>query len=251
MGRVKNQKPKRLTLSDLTIVRRHYDPHMDKYLVLGTAANDNHHPHYIVAWHSRHHKTLVDCHYFTGRKTAASYYKKIRHEDHETEHKSLKKDWQKRAVYDWEDDFLIPHARKLNQEQARALIRKVCRDRGIKTPRMVWKKANTGSEYDIDENVIYFGHRDEISLLHELTHAFYALEVDDNLVTDHSPGFIHRAIELYSAYTDISLGYMLNTAHKRGLLGDLEADQILRTKTMSFKREKKDARKKRAPDFAP
>ncbi len=42
---------------------------------------------------------------------------------------------------------------------------------------------------------------------------------------EHGPGFVWVAVELYSRYGGMDLGYLFHTAMKKDLLGDLAGDQ--------------------------
>ena len=75
---------------------------------------------------------------------------------------------------------------------------------------------------------IKFGHRDNISLLHELAHAIHDHKAAAG--ADHNPTFVWIAIELYHRYAGFDLAYLVATAHQAGLLGDIERQKVLNEK---------------------
>ncbi len=220
-----------LKKKDLTVLAQHYDSHADSYLVLGKRKNRTKSlKRYVVAWRSRHRDQFAVCHYFTDSHSAEQYFNDVVYDEDRPDHPLLQKDWQKKAVYDWEQKTLIPHSRKINEKQARVLLQKVSRECGMKSPRLVWDKPAEGSSYDIDDHVIHFGHRDNISLLHEMAHVLYKHDLDESetdIPTTHSPGFVWTAIELYHRYAGINLNYLIIMAAQQNILGDMSEHQII------------------------
>ena len=233
-----------MKVKDLVVRSKHYDPHLDAYLIVGKRKREaktlkNH----VVAWVSRHNEQLSESKYFLDSRSATRYFNKTKNETHYPETPSLTKDWQKQRVYNWENKSLIPHALKINEKEAKSLIRKVSRDFSIRQPKLKMEKVTWNAEYDSSTNTIHFGSRDNITLLHELAHAIHIKETDDEPLADHSPGFVWTAIELYNKYAGINLSYLLLTAEKSGLLGDMKESQMTPVESHSFRRISQNAKR--------
>jgi|GEM_PF-1365531 len=225
------------------ILECYFDPHLDAYLVLGKI-NDS--TEYFTGWKSRHKDSIVDTRGFSNEAVARKRFNTMIEEDELSGHPSLLKDYQKQRVYDWEEKMLMPHSKKINEKNARALINKIALDYGMSAPRLKWRKFTNYSKYDSE--AIYFGARDNISLLHEMAHHIHdhAICFDDSL-PHHSSGFVHCAIELYARYADIDPKFLLSSAHNKEILGDPAQSQAIMPVQPTGKRAKGNGRRK-APE---
>lgn len=207
---------KAVQASSVDIIQKHYDPNLDGYLMLGKVRDTG---EFFVAWKSRHKENLVDGKSFETEAAAAEYYKKLLDDGDLTARRSLTKDFQKQAVYDWEDDSLLPRGAKITEKEARALIRKIAHDYDVPVPDLEWEEFTNVSGYDDD--TIYMGARDNISLLHEMAHHLHEYKViGDDELPPHSPGFVAIALALYHRYAGIDLAYLNDTAQAKNILGD-------------------------------
>lgn len=217
-----------MKLKNLTVIERHYDAELDAYVVLAKHnMREKGLKRFVVGWHSRHDDTkLASRKAFIDYESAEKYYEDFINGANEPEYKRIYKDWQQYKVYSWEADTLEGDARILTEDEARAIIKKVSRDYGMKPPKLVWKKRKTEySTYDENDHQIDFGHRDEISLLHEIAHAVHAHNAEADI--HHGPAFVWIAIELYNRYAGVNLQYLITSAKNYGLLGDMDTDQSL------------------------
>ena len=240
-----------LRVEHIRVARRRYDPHMDGYIVLGAVKYSRSPVRHVVAWQSRHAGTAVDCRFYENPDSARRQFNRAAKKG--CEHSLLQKDWQKKKLHDWENRFLMPHSRRINEQDALRMIRRFCRDYSLPVPQLTWKKKEGYSVFDNDTNELIFGHRDNISLLHELAHDLHksrlrekADDDDDDYDTPmHPPGFVWCAIELYHRYAGLGLDYMVVSAHSHGLLGDMKEDQFLDSKSGVSKAKRSHEKKER------
>jgi hypothetical protein len=205
------------------ILRQHFNAVADAYCVLlQNPQNDN---DFTVAWKSRHCDKLVEPKKFKAHDSAIQHFNRVVHTADIPLHKNIANDWQADSVYTWEHEHLSDQAKEIDVVQAHKLLRKVSRDYKIKPPNLIWKRLspNGGSEYNSDHE-IKFGHRDNISLLHEMTHAILHKKNISWDVPDHSPAFVWMAIELYNRYAHVDLQHLVTTAAKADILGDMKAE---------------------------
>ena len=217
----------------LAITDRHYNRHTDSYVVMGRMGAGAGQPKtarpWAVAFVSRHRETkMCNVRRFMDEGSARRAFGEVIAAQEFPHHRSLTADWQKERVYGWEGDFVYPHKRGIGAREARALIARVSADYGIEPPLLVMERKTDCSWYEPVDHEIHFGHRDTVGLLHELAHAVYELNRDEELpIPDHSPGFVWTAIELYHRYAGLDLSYLVVSAGSRGLLGDLQANQFI------------------------
>lgn len=215
-----------MKIKDVYINYRKFDPHADAYLVYGRVLLKNTLKNHVVGWQLRRgDDRLLDPHYFLDEQSAARFYTDTISSDYQPERKKLEKDWQQETLYRWEEDTLESYLVTLNKNEIADLVRQVANDHGIKTPAITWRKEDDYSEYRPTSHTIAFGHRDNISTLHEMAHALQEYTHDRRNVAHHAPGFVWIAIELYHKYAGVPLNTLITTANKYDLLGDLEADQ--------------------------
>ncbi len=214
-----------MKVRDLRVLKKHFDPAIDGYLVLGRRKQGAARP-YVVGWHSRHKDTrFVSRKSFSTIAKAKEHFNEAARGESTPVHKTFLRDWQDNDVYLWEEGCLQDKAATITQEQAAALIQTVSKDYGIEPPALVWLKRNTKrSSFLESENRIKFGHRDNIALLHELGHAIQCHYRDRE--SDHGPPFVWIAIELYHRYAGLNLPYLVATAKQKGLLGDIDRQML-------------------------
>lgn len=140
---------------------------------------------------------------------------------------ALRQDWQQQAVYQWESAFCYPFKVAMDQQGMQSMIRRVCSAYGMKAPRLIMEAHTDNSHYSIIDHSIHMGHRDNIGLLHELAHAVHEKDDDGNDVAPHNPAFVWTLIELYNRYAGFNLNYLIMSAGRAGLTGDLQMDQLV------------------------
>ena len=217
-----------MKVKDLHILDRHYCVHADAYLVIGTAKNAHRLPGTITGWHAREDDKLYYKRHFLDSDSAHLHFDSEMVDTDVIIDNIFSNDHQQQTVYDWEDQVILPYGRSITVREARAIITKVADDNGMPCPKLVWESHTNHSEYDECENRIYFGHRDLISLLHELAHALYHERRDGEKFADHSPGFVWTAIELYHRYAGIDLQLLITSAIQADIVGDLQSIRHIR-----------------------
>lgn len=220
---------------DATVLERSYNPHADAYLVLAKI-NDRGSPRpYCLYWQSRnpaYADRIMETRRYMDYGTAHRRFTEDMADGRLPSARLFQADWQQEAVYRWEGDFVYSFKQTIDEVQARALIRRVSRDYGIKPPGLTMEAHTDHSWYHFDSNRIHFGHRDHIGLLHELAHAVYeqgreANDHDIDAAAPHCPAFVWTLIELYNRYAGISLSYLSISAANRALTGDIMALQLV------------------------
>ena len=207
---------------DTETLKRHFDPHADAWLVLGRVNGTS---DYFVAWQSRHCDALVDGKRFNKASEAQQHFESMIESDERSEHPYIEKDWQQDTVYDWEEEFIFPLSRTLDDQEIKTLTRRIARDYKIPASELVW-----GEDYEEDEADIetYKGNIDIISFLHEMAHHVHDHQQNGNIAAHHSPGFVAVAIALYHRYAGIELEHLGVSACSKKILGDpAEARLIL------------------------
>lgn len=213
---------------DLDIKDHHYYPDFDVFLIRGDRPGTGKRlPRSIVGWMQRTNPDkLIETKSFPDIASAMKAFRDIELSRHFPESFMDMKDRQVRKVYDWEDRILSPdYDREIKDPQnTKKLLQRISREMGIRCPKLVWAENRSHSEYDEDSNVIVFGHRSLMPLLHEMAHAIHKqkLEEEDNdNPIHHSPGFVWHAIDLYHRYGGIELDYLVQSAASAGILGPL------------------------------
>lgn len=213
-------KTEQITTKDITPLARHFNMYADSYLVLGRRAGRR---GYVVAWQSRHSDKIEEYYKFPRKKDARDIFNDMcRKNELPCESPVCDKDWQKQTLYDWEDEYLIPHSTAITEDCARKLIRKISREQGIRAPNLIWGDHINHSKYNENDHAIEFGHRDLISLLHEMAHALNIHRNGGEPSPHHAPSFVWAEIELCHRYAELDLPYMVMSAQKYSLLGDTE-----------------------------
>lgn len=211
--------------NDIDIKYRQFDTHADAYLVFGKIKNKKSLKQYVVGWQPRHaEKRLLDPHYFLDDDSAIEFYLATVIDDNQPYRKKLLKDWQQQRVYDWEEQALGLYTKKMTKAEMTALVKQVAIDHGIKIPKVKFLKEQEYSDYSFWSNTIRFGHRDNISVLHEIAHAIHDNIHNREDVAHHPPAFVWTVIELYHKYAGAPLNTLITTAQKNNLLGDLNVD---------------------------
>ncbi|AGH99137.1 hypothetical protein [Micavibrio aeruginosavorus] len=217
-----------MKVKDLHILDRHYCVHADAYLVIGTAKNARRLPGTITGWHARGDETLYYKRHFLDADSAHIHFDAEMVDTDAIIDNIFSVDRQQQAVYDWEDRVIVPHGRIITAKDARAMIARVADDNDMPRPKLVWEEHTNHSEYDECDNRVHFGHRDSISLLHELAHALYHERRDGEKFADHSPGFVWTAIELYHRYAGVDLQLLITSAMQADIIGDLKSIRHIR-----------------------
>lgn len=215
-----------MKVNGVDIKYRQFDTHADAYLVYGKIKNQNSLKQYVVGWQPRHAENhLLDPRYFLDGDSATEFYLDTVRNDDQPHRKKLLKDWQQQRVYGWEDTELSPYCKKMTKAEMTTLVKQVAGDHGIKIPKIKWLKEQEYSDYSSWGHTVRFGHRDNISVLHEMAHAIHDRTHDRDDVAHHPPAFVWTVIELYHKYAGAPLNTLITTAQKHNLLGDLNVDQ--------------------------
>ena len=214
-------------VNDIKIVERVYDPNMDLYAVFGKVKGPSPAP-YVLGWQKRGKKKLHERVHFADWSLAKEQFMQAAYGATLPSDPKFYMDDQAEAAYIWEHVNVEPYQKEIKRKEARELVKQVSADYGIKPPTFHWLTECSESKYFPEKHIIEFGHRDNISLLHELAHAILdeknkALDKDS---IAHGPQFIWTAIELYHHYADINLQSLITSAHQNGILGDLDASYI-------------------------
>lgn len=225
-------------VNDIEIVERIYDPHMDLYAVFGRAVEAHPAP-FVLAWQKRGKTKLRDIERFADWKTAKDAFNDAVTGDHFPKSKKFYNDDQQQKVYAWEYMCVEPYAQKLNKREARALVKAVSKDYGMKSPKVTFTKNGDTSTYAPNDHAIELREHDNITVLHELAHAIHNKENErsgrDHI--HHAPQFVWLAIELYQRYAGLDMQEMVISAYQNNLLGDLSATHFLEAKEIRFNPE--------------
>lgn len=217
-----------MKVNDVDVLHKQFHPHADAYVIIGKVKNKKTLKKYVVGWVSRHADTrILKPHYFPDDNSAIEHFIESAEYEDIPNRKKITKDWQQDDVYDWLSHDLDQYEKKMTKKDMVALIKKVSKDYGIKAPTLRWIKKQNYSYYEDDMHRISMGHRENLTLLHEMAHAIHSLIIGEGLgfVPHHSPAFTWINIELYNRYADIPLNHLIATAKQRNILGDLDEKQ--------------------------
>lgn len=206
------------------IIEQHFDPHLDALFVLGRAAGGG----YFTAWQSRHRDDLVHGVSFPDRASARAHFEDAVIAGERSNHRYFRRDWQKLAVYAWEQEHIGPRSKMIDMAAAKALVKEVCADYDVPLPRLRWEADGQPDYYDPDSRELFFGSHNDGCLLHELAHHIHTIrheELDDDNedMPPHSPAFVYYAIALYDRYAGIDMNGLIESAAARNILGPPEA----------------------------
>ena len=250
-----------IKVKTIDILKRHYCVHTDAYLVMGQRHSTPKCAPYIVGWIPRAPaaKTnmgneILSSHHFMDIDSA-----QITFNTEMTDHELLMgaaftNDHQQYAVYEWENNILIPAAEPIKRNNAAALVEQISNDYKMPVPKLIWAAHTNHSEYDECDHWIRFGHREKISLLHEMAHALYHERRDGDTYANHCPGFVWTAIELYHRYAGVDLHLLVSSAMDKKLLGDVNASQYIKhncVPDLSNNDNKKTMAHKKPPSITP
>lgn len=220
-------------LKDITVWKQIYDPHADGYLVAGKLLDSTSEKPFVMGWRARHGRRLHEPKQFKSKGWLTRSFRDALANDDWPHKISAREDHQANRLYTWEETYLMPHAPRLNQNQARQVIRQICHDYDLDHVPLRWRKKGTResgvptSHYSPHDNSITFEHRDLVSLLHELGHAIHDKEDENDKGAHHSPAFARICLSLYHRYAGFPIDYLMITANKCNLLGDIKSEQII------------------------
>ncbi|WP_435640628.1 hypothetical protein [Micavibrio aeruginosavorus] len=212
-----------MKVKDLHILDRHYCIHADGYLVVGTAKHRRGLSGFVTGWCHRNSDTLHHAQNFLDIDSAHISFNAEMVELESFLGGVFDRDHQEQTVYRWEDQCIVPLGRKITKDEAKALIEKISDDHDIPVPKLLWMPDTNSSSYEEETNKIRFGHREIISLLHEMAHVLYHHRRDGERYADHAPAFVFTAIELYHQYAGIDLDTLISTARQANILGDMKS----------------------------
>ena len=217
-----------MKISDVRIKQRSYEMTRDGYAFYGERLDNKTIGKYIAGWYAKSTGNIIERKTFMDRAAARRHFLDELGKPDRPEHDDFERDIQKRQLYDWEHKFIDPFAFEITRAQAEHIIDVVCADYHVEPPPLHWVESEDGmyrSHYDQQDHEIHMGHRDNITLLHELAHAIDKTNNHDT--PHHGPAFVWIAIELYNHYARISLPYMMKSASNKGILGDVRAPTLL------------------------
>lgn len=217
-------------VNGIEIKEKIFDPYMDLYVLFGKAVDPSPHP-YVVAWQKRGQQNdFFETQPFAKRKTAREEFERTVHGgDAPISFHPYQHDDQKQNVYNWENEFIVPYCKILSQRELQALMRLVAKDYGLKPPKIFFDEEGTGSNYDPGKNQFDLGHRDDIGLLHEMAHVILEQECAESQrdFVHHGPQYVWIVLDLYKAYANFSTQYLITTASRFDLLGDIKMPNVL------------------------
>ena len=210
-------------IGNIRILNRLYDPANDLYAVFGRAANDDKGKKvsFIAGWQHRDTSKLEEVAHFSTESEAQEAFRLAAYKLGEP----VVPDKQQEAVYAWERKYIDPYDETMiARKEAKALNKQVSADYGMEEPRLTFVKNTSTSEYDCEEHKIYLAESYRITVLHELAHAIVNKQCEE-MGRDHvahAPAFVHTAIALYHRYAGFNMAYLISSAGKADILGDLK-----------------------------
>lgn len=210
-------------VNNIEIDEKIYDPGMDLYIVFAHSVKKCAEPYHIFWQYRENHKITMQGSYKDVLDAREHFNAVVKSE---IEPNIEYRDPYVKNVYAWEDNDLTDYFRPLNKKEVKELIQKVSEDYKFDPPSI--KHTKTGNYYYHETNHIELKDMNNITLLHELSHALtqHQSEQTERPYIDHSPQFVWNAIELYHQYADINLQYLVTTAAQHNILGDTQAKQI-------------------------
>lgn len=205
-----------------------FDPDLDLYAVLGRATAASKKP-FKAGWLSRDQEHFIELQHFSRQSRASQHFNDAAHGDITPESNAVYEDHQRHAVYAWEDEYIAAFATKLDETDMQKLVRKVARMERQRAPKIRFKEEGRSSHFLPADYAIEFGHRDDITVLHEMAHAIH-FNMNDERGKDyvnHAPQFVWILIGLYSKYANFNYQYLTTSAYKAGILGDMDAKHNL------------------------
>lgn len=203
----------------------HYCADADAYLLVGRVTCGCALAQHVSGWQLRHSDEIVAPRYYLDHHSAAIAYELERHNPRWRIEDEFFIDRQAGTVYAWEDECLMAHSKTITRNQAKKLINAVAEDYQIDPPGLMWTRNKIdASEYLWDEHQINFGHRDNVSLLHEMAHAIYEQKRNGQIYANHSPAFVWIAIDLYNRFAGLNSEMLTISAAAYNLLGDVVID---------------------------
>ena len=207
-------------VNGIEIREKVYDPYMDLYVIFGLAADPTDEP-YIVAWLNNDDQELHIKEEHQSKQKAYEDFQDAVHGETQSEHR-IAYDDRKDRVYALEQAYIEKQAQNLARSDAITLIDTVCKDYGIRSPKLIMGRNSAPSEYYTKSHTIRLREHNDMTLLHELAHAIIAEECRDieRETLPHSPQFVWILSELYDRYMDVDTHHFLREAEKQELLGD-------------------------------
>ncbi len=212
-------------VKNLEIEEELFDSHLDLYVIFGRAVDYTPRP-FSVAWMPRDKNDLYSEHKFRSEKQAKKFFIKAASGQIEPdEHKALE-DIQRDQLYAWENSFISPFAKRLDEKAIHALVRRVAKEHNIRKPKVIFLDDGEDSYYDDEIHAIALGTKDDIYTLHEMAHAIHeeqCIAEDDRSHIPHPSRFTWILIDLYRQYKGFDNQYLTITAGQAGILGDMDA----------------------------
>lgn len=119
---------------------------------------------------------------------------------------ALQRDWQRTAVYRWEQKHIDPGTARLSEKQMHRIVKRVSKDFNLEAPDLHHKpppahtpERDATSFYLIDDHKILMSHRNYSYLLHELAHAI-DIKINGNKWAHHGPSFVRTIMMLADKY---------------------------------------------------
>lgn len=214
-------------LDDIEIKDRVYDANYDLYVVFGIAHSAKIRP-YVVAWQSRENPNLVEIEQYEKEDLAQSCFNKAACGEIRPTKPNFTKDHHRLSVYKWENIYIEPYSREMNEIDIAALIHKASKAYNIPIPSFEIDSDAELSTYSDEDHHIILRDADTMTTLHEMAHAIHAQgDHYENADIAHAPQFTWILIDLYHRYMDISIQHLVISAVQSNLLGDLSAKQML------------------------
>ena len=189
---------------DLEILRTHGHEISGARLILARNKNSEIHP-FITAWVAPWQKTIRDFIRHDSEAGAVANFEAKRESDPPVT-TDLKRDWQKSAVYGWEEATIRRHDSELSPDHLNNVVARVAKEfnlTSVPTISAQKKRLQFLADYNNEKNHIriHNGHRQwRLSyVLHEMAHAIDARN-NGNIWSDHGPSFMRTLLTVVERY---------------------------------------------------
>lgn len=159
---------------------------------------------FIIGWAAPWQRHITVYHTRTDEKSALRLYKSMARLD-PPDTPSLCRDWQRNAVYAWEESTLDKTDTRLKPAEMQQVIRRISSDFNLAAaPTLSYEKPaaavkNPGSYYAPHNRHISMGNRKLSHVLHEAAHAL-DMQENGNVWAAHGPSFVRTLLMLAEKY---------------------------------------------------
>jgi hypothetical protein len=202
MARNDKAHPPKLKLDGLEILARHDHEFSGARLILARTAQGEEASAFIAAWAAPWQKTIADYRSFANEAEARAAFDEMRKEKPPAT-PSLTRDFQRSAVYAWEERHIDPTNMPMTPEQMERVIQRISRDFAIDVPKFKYREPRSRdgavSSYQPGAHAIEMQHKKLSYVLHEAAHAI-DIAGNGNVWAHHGPSFVRTLIRLADTY---------------------------------------------------